>query len=189
MTYEERIEVIKAWFLSDIAPRFTNPSGVDPKITAKDTIEGVNSAIPSKLTPEMLSFILNKTTSEIVRTAKTRTLPIVRDFTTIVTIATAIYSEAAGMGATAQLTAQVCPTAYPSLLRVYGQEKRSQTHTCAAPCEPSFSARQTSQRKTCYHTRSLLHSLHISSNFTKKGEHNEPQGIHRRIRLRENYAG
>lgn len=101
MNYEERIEVIKAWFLSDIAPRFTNPSGVDPKITAKDTIEGVNSALPSKLTPEMLSFILNKTTSEIVRTSKTRTLPIVRDFTTIVTTATAIYSEATGMGSTA----------------------------------------------------------------------------------------
>lgn len=99
MNYEERIDKIKAWFLADITTRFSTPSGVDPKITAKDTIEGVNSALPSKLTPEKLTFILNKTTSEIVRTAKTRTLPIVRDFASAVTAAAKIYSEANGEAA------------------------------------------------------------------------------------------
>lgn len=80
MTYEERIVIIKEWFVRDIATRFSTPSGIDPKIAASDTIEAVNSYIPTSVTPEAMGQLLASITKELARSARSRTLPTVRDF-------------------------------------------------------------------------------------------------------------
>ena len=82
MNYEQRIAVIKQWFKDDMLTRFTPPTGVDPKIAATDTIEAVNSNLPSNLSSETLGNLLSSMTKEIARTARSRTLPVVKDFIT-----------------------------------------------------------------------------------------------------------
>ena len=80
MNYDQRITHIKEWFKSDMLTRFTPPSGVDPKLVAIDSIEAVNANLPSKLTSETLSNLLSSMTKEIARAARSRTLPVVKDF-------------------------------------------------------------------------------------------------------------
>lgn len=82
MNYDERIAHIKQWFKDDMLTRFTPPTGVDPKIVATDTIEAINSNLPAKLSSETLGNLLSSMTKEIARTARSRTLPIVKDFIT-----------------------------------------------------------------------------------------------------------
>jgi hypothetical protein len=82
MNYDERIAHIKQWFKDDMLARFTPPTGVDPKIVATDTIEAINSNLPNKLSSETLGNLLSSMTKEIARTARSRTLPIVKDFIT-----------------------------------------------------------------------------------------------------------
>ena len=80
MNYEERMTYIREWFRNDMLTRFTPPTGADPKAVASDTIEAVNSNIPSNTTKEQMNNILSSLTKDIVQSAKTRTLPIVKDF-------------------------------------------------------------------------------------------------------------
>lgn len=80
MTYDERLVLIKEWFVRDIASRFSTPNGIDPKIAASDTIEAVNSYIPASVTHETMGQLLASITRELARSARSRTLPTVRDF-------------------------------------------------------------------------------------------------------------
>ena len=80
MNYEQRITVIKDWFRNDMLTRFTPPTGADPKAIATDTIEAVNNNIPSTINQEQMNNILSSLTKDIVHSAKSRTLPIVKDF-------------------------------------------------------------------------------------------------------------
>jgi len=80
MNFDQRIAIITNWFKSDIATRFNAPVGVDPKIMASDCIEITNNSIPSGVTPERLRYILDETKKTLVRNAKTRTIPIAKDF-------------------------------------------------------------------------------------------------------------
>lgn len=93
MNYEQRIEVIKDWFKADMLTRFTPPNGVDPKVVATDTIEAVNANLPSKLHPEQLRNILASITKDIARAARTRSLPVVRDFITAAVNASQSHRE------------------------------------------------------------------------------------------------
>jgi len=82
MNYEQRIAIIKDWFKSDIATRFTVPSGVDPKVMASDCIEILNSCIPPVKDIKRLKYILTETQKLLVKTSRTRTIPIAKDFST-----------------------------------------------------------------------------------------------------------
>jgi hypothetical protein len=82
MNYEQRVNLIKDWFRNDMLTRFTPPTGADPKAVATDTIEAINNNIPSNTTKEQMSNILSSLTKDIVHSAKSRTLPIVKDFIT-----------------------------------------------------------------------------------------------------------
>ena len=93
MNYDQRIAEIKEWFKADMLTRFTPPTGVDPKITATDAIEAINANLPSKLNPEQLRNILASITKDIARAARTRTLPVVREFITAANNASQSHRE------------------------------------------------------------------------------------------------
>lgn len=76
MNYEHRIAIVRRWFKEQIAPRFSIPPGLDPKMTAQDICETVNRSIPSNLSDEQINHILGTTTAALVSAAKTRTVPI-----------------------------------------------------------------------------------------------------------------
>lgn len=80
MTYDERITVIKKWFKESITTRFSLPSGIEPAIVFNDTVEAVNSQVPNSITLDKINIILASVTKEISRSAKSRTLPIVKEF-------------------------------------------------------------------------------------------------------------
>lgn len=96
MTYEQRIALIRRWFLADITTRFSMPNGVDPKVAATDIIEGINSNTPSQLTAEQIGNLLASITKEIARSAKSRTLPTTKDFIDATKAASQTRSQALG---------------------------------------------------------------------------------------------
>lgn len=80
MDYNQRVSFISNWFKSDIVIRFNMPRDVDARIAATDVIEAVNSNLPSPLTPERIGDFLASITKEVSRSAKSRTLPTVKEF-------------------------------------------------------------------------------------------------------------
>jgi hypothetical protein len=98
MHYEQRMEYILNWFRNDMLTRFTPPTGADPKAVATDTVEAVNNNIPSNLSKEQMDNILSSLTKDIVHSARSRTLPIVKDFIASTRKSTAAYRESAGAG-------------------------------------------------------------------------------------------
>jgi len=80
LNYDERIAYIKAWFQSDITIRFNMPREVDPRVAAMDIIDAINSNLPSQLTTERIGTLLASITKEVSRSAKSRTLPIAKEF-------------------------------------------------------------------------------------------------------------
>ena len=97
MNYEQRMDYIRNWFRNDMLTRFTPPTGGDPKSLANDTIEAVNSNIPSNLNKEQMDNILSSLTKDIVHSARSRTLPVVKDFVTSTRKATQSLRESAGV--------------------------------------------------------------------------------------------
>ena len=79
MNYEQRMSLIKAWFKSDIVPRFNMPRDLDPKTVASDIIEAINRNI-DKTNEAHFKYILEEITKHVVKNAKTRALPTVREF-------------------------------------------------------------------------------------------------------------
>lgn len=82
MNYDQRIDYIKNWFRNDMLTRFTPPVGSNGEAIAYDIIEAVNSNIPSNLNKEQMDNILSSITKDIVQSARSRTVPIVKDFIT-----------------------------------------------------------------------------------------------------------
>lgn len=80
MNYEERMGIIRRWFKQTIQPRFSVPPGADPQMVVDDTCEAVNANIESMTTEADMLIILEHVRSNIVRTAKTRTIPVVKEF-------------------------------------------------------------------------------------------------------------
>jgi len=80
MKYEERITIIKKWFKESITTRFSLPTGVDPSVVVNDTVEAINSYIPSSANKEQIGNILSSITKDVSRSARSRTLPIVKEF-------------------------------------------------------------------------------------------------------------
>lgn len=80
MNYDQRMAVISNWFKADIIPRFNMPRDVDARISATDVMEAVNSNIPSPTTPERMGNLLASITKEVARSAKSRTLPTIKEF-------------------------------------------------------------------------------------------------------------
>ena len=80
MNYDQRMAIISNWFKADIVPRFNMPRDVDARISATDVMEAVNSNIPSPTTPERMGNLLASITKEVARSAKSRTLPTIKEF-------------------------------------------------------------------------------------------------------------
>lgn len=80
MNYDQRMAIISNWFKTDIVPRFNMPRDVDARISATDVMEAVNSNIPSPTTPERMGNLLASITKEVARSAKSRTLPTIKEF-------------------------------------------------------------------------------------------------------------
>ena len=80
MNYDERISFLKEWFKSDIARRFNMPRDLEPTVVAMDIIEAINRNLPSKVTKERMSSLVAPIAKEVTQSAKTRTVPSVKEF-------------------------------------------------------------------------------------------------------------
>lgn len=80
MDYSQRISHISNWFKSDIIIRFNMPRDVDAKVSAMDVIEAINANLPSPLSAEQIGNLLASITKEVSRSAKSRTLPTIKEF-------------------------------------------------------------------------------------------------------------
>jgi hypothetical protein len=80
MNYDQRISQIKHWFKEDIAKRFNMPRDLDPLVVATDAVEAVNSHIHSQFNEQQMSQVVAFITKDLVQSAKSRTLPTVREF-------------------------------------------------------------------------------------------------------------
>jgi hypothetical protein len=80
MDYNQRISHISNWFKSDIIIRFNMPRDVDAKVSAMDVIEAINANLPSPLSAEQIGNLLASITKEVSRSAKSRTLPTIKEF-------------------------------------------------------------------------------------------------------------
>lgn len=96
MNYDQRIDYILNWFRDNILTRFTPPTGTNAKTLANDIVEAVNSNIPSNLTKEQMDNILSSLTKDIVHSARSRTLPVTKDFITSTRNASQKLRESAG---------------------------------------------------------------------------------------------
>lgn len=96
MNYDQRIDYILNWFRDNILTRFTPPMGTNAKTLANDIVEAVNSNIPSNLTKEQMDNILSSLTKDIVHSARSRTLPVTKDFITSTRNASQRLRESAG---------------------------------------------------------------------------------------------
>ena len=88
MNYDQRIQFLKDWFGSDMLSRFNMPRDLDPKIVAMDVIETINRNIPNDTNKQRMSSLVASITKEVTQSAKTRTLPSVKEFMDAVRIAT-----------------------------------------------------------------------------------------------------
>jgi hypothetical protein len=100
MNYDERISFLKEWFKTDILTRFNMPRDLDPKIVAMDVIESINRNIPSGLNRTQMSVFVATTAKEVTQSARTRTLPSVKEFLD----ATLIAAQSRGGARTAATT-------------------------------------------------------------------------------------
>ena len=96
MNYDQRIDYILNWFRDNILTRFTPPTGTNAKTLANDIVEAVNSNIPSNLTKEQMDNILSLLTKDIVHSARSRTLPVTKDFIASTRNASQRLRESAG---------------------------------------------------------------------------------------------
>lgn len=80
MTYEQRMAVLNAWLRAELAPRFTMPRDLDPKVVATDVLEAINSHLPARLTEDQVRGFLSTILKDITRNAKSRTLPTTKEF-------------------------------------------------------------------------------------------------------------
>lgn len=80
MNYDQRISQITNWFRSDITIRFNMPRDVDAKVAAIDVIEAINANLPAALTKERIESLLALILKEASQSAKSRTLPTVKEF-------------------------------------------------------------------------------------------------------------
>lgn len=87
MNYDQRISFLKEWFKTDILTRFNMPRDLDPKIVAMDVIESINRNIPSGLDRKQMSVFVATTAKEVTQSARTRTLPSVKEFVEAVRLA------------------------------------------------------------------------------------------------------
>ena len=80
MNYDQRMELLKNWFKSDMLVRFAMPKDLDPKTVAIDVIESINSNLPANADKNMMDHFCAGITRDVVRSARTRTLPSVKEF-------------------------------------------------------------------------------------------------------------
>jgi len=80
MDFEKRMSMVQSWLKNDIFTRFTPPTGIDKNQVAKDIAAGVNANLPRVETVDHFKFYLEKVGDHVVRTARSRTLPIPKDF-------------------------------------------------------------------------------------------------------------
>lgn len=80
MTFEQRMLVVKQWLKDEILPRFTAPTNVDKMRTLQDVADAVNANIPRVENPDQFKSHLDSVGRKVVQNAKSRTLPVPKDF-------------------------------------------------------------------------------------------------------------
>jgi hypothetical protein len=80
MTFEQRMLVVKQWLKDEILPRFTAPTNVDKTRTLQDVVDAVNANIPRVENPDQFKSHLDSVGRKVVQNAKSRTLPVPKDF-------------------------------------------------------------------------------------------------------------
>jgi predicted RNA-binding Zn ribbon-like protein len=80
LTFEQRMSAVKDWLKEDILPRFGAPPNIDKARAAQDVAEAVNANIPSTQTMDQFKSHLEKIGKRVIQNAKSRILPVPKDF-------------------------------------------------------------------------------------------------------------
>ena len=80
MDYDTRMSAVKNWLRDDILPRFTAPSNVDKAVAANDVAQAVNANVPRLQNIELFKSYLNDIAKHVTQAARSRTLPVPKDF-------------------------------------------------------------------------------------------------------------
>lgn len=80
MTFEQRMNAVKQWLKDEILPRFTAPTSVDKVRTLQDVADAVNANIPRVENAEQFQSHLESVGRKVIQNAKSRTLPVPKDF-------------------------------------------------------------------------------------------------------------
>lgn len=80
MDFETRSRMVKEWLRKDILPTFTPPSGVDKAKAAQDIADTVNNSLPRVETEGHFTYYLEEVAKRVTRNARSRTLPVPKDF-------------------------------------------------------------------------------------------------------------
>lgn len=80
MTFEQRMSMVKQWLKDEILPRFTAPTNVDRVRTLQDVADAVNANIPSVQNMDQFRTHLESVGRKVIQNAKSRTLPVPKDF-------------------------------------------------------------------------------------------------------------
>ena len=107
MDYDTRMMAVKQWLKDQILPRFTAPANVDRSIVAHDVAEAVNANIPRLDNIDVFRTYLNDIGKVVTQNAKSRTLPVPKDFIDACRIVT--KSKAIAIGTST--VGKMCPYA------------------------------------------------------------------------------
>lgn len=99
MNFEQREAAIKGWFKTEMATRFTLPKDINPVNVATDVIESVNANIPSGVSQPYFDHMLKEITKQVTRGARSRLLPVPKDFVDATRNASKSASEGGYSGA------------------------------------------------------------------------------------------
>lgn len=80
MNFEIRTAMVKAWLRDQILPAFTPPSGVDKTKAVQDIADAVNNSLPRVENREHFAYYLEEVAKNVTRSARSRTLPVPKDF-------------------------------------------------------------------------------------------------------------
>lgn len=80
MDFETRSIMVKTWLRNEVLPTFTPPSGVDKAKAAQDIADAVNNSLPRVENKEHFTYYLEEVAKRVTRNARSRTLPVPKDF-------------------------------------------------------------------------------------------------------------
>ena len=80
MNFDQRMNAVKQWLRDDILPRFTAPTNIDKVTALQDVADAVNSNIPKIENMQQFQSHLDNVGRKVIQNARSRTLPVPKDF-------------------------------------------------------------------------------------------------------------